>query len=134
MSESQKKIVFIEGDGALRKKYASKLSEEGFDVREICDGKEACDCMAKAQECGIFPDLVIMAIIMDKMDGFDLLERIQAHSQCLNVPKIVFTSLDNEQDRIAAFALGVNEYLIKDKTSPADLVAAVKKILNKNKK
>ncbi|EKE18439.1 MAG: two component LuxR family transcriptional regulator [uncultured bacterium] len=126
-----KKIVFIESDGLLRAKYAGELIRQGFDVKEICDGKEACECMQKAQKEGIFPDLVIMAIVMSGMDGFDLLEKINSHDVCTRIPKIVFTDLDNEKDRSAAFALGVDDYLIKSDTSPKDLVSAVKKRLNK---
>lgn len=126
-----KKIVFIESDGLLRMKYAEELIKNGFDVKEICDGKEACECMQKAQKEGIFPDLVIMAIVMSGMDGFDLLEKINSHDVCTRIPKIVFTDLDNKKDRRAAFALGIDDYLIKGETSPEELVNAVKKRLNK---
>lgn len=131
MKKMAKKIVFIESDGALREEYAHTLESNGFEVRQICDGKEACSCMQAAQKSGAIPDLVIMAIVLSGMDGFDLLEKINEHEVCRNVPKIILTDLDNKQDRQVAFSLGVEEYLIKDKTTPEQLVNVVIKMTSK---
>lgn len=127
--EKPKRVVFIESDNSLREKYAAILEKNGFHVHQLCDGTAACACMKEARKTGIFPDLVIMAIIIPGMDGFDLMKEIKSHQACSKIPMIVFTDLDNDKDKSVAFSLGAKDYLVKDETSPDDLVKKAKEIL-----
>lgn len=73
------------------------------------------------------PDLVILDIMMPKMNGWAVCERIREAS---DVPIILLTAKGEEQDRLRGFRLGVDDYVVKPFSS-AELVARVGAILTR---
>jgi DNA-binding response OmpR family regulator len=71
------------------------------------------------------PDLVILDIMMPKMNGWEVCERIRETS---DVPIILLTAKGEEQDRLRGFRLGVDDYVVKPFSS-AELVARVGAVL-----
>lgn len=61
-----------------------------------------------------FPTLVVTDLDMRDGDGFDVLEFLQANPAWSVVPRIVFSSSDNENDIRTAFLLGASAYHLKD--------------------
>ena len=72
------------------------------------------------------PDLVILDVMMPKMDGWAVCERLRENS---DVPIIMLTAKGEEQDRLRGFRLGVDDYVVKP-FSFAELVARVGAILD----
>jgi DNA-binding response OmpR family regulator len=76
------------------------------------------------------PDLVILDVMMPKMDGWAVCERIRETS---DVPIIMLTAKGEEQDRLRGFRLGVDDYVVKP-FSFAELVARAGAILARNRR
>src|SRR5574337_1317135 len=71
------------------------------------------------------PDLVVLDVMMPKMDGWKVCERMREIS---DVPIIMLTAKGEERDRLHGFRLGVDDYMIKP-FSFAELAARIKAIL-----
>ncbi|TSD02044.1 MAG: response regulator receiver protein [Parcubacteria group bacterium Athens0714_25] len=106
--------------------YAKAFIANGFEVIRCSDGKEV---LKKIKENFDLIDLITLDIIMPKMDGFDLLEKIHSNAEYSKIPIIVLTNLDQNGDRDAALSLGAKKYLIKANTKPSQVVFAVKEQL-----
>jgi len=76
------------------------------------------------------PDLVILDIMMPKMDGWAVCERVRETS---DVPIIILTAKGEEQDRLRGFRLGVDDYAVKPFSS-AELVARVGAVLTRTRR
>jgi len=99
------KILICDDEAGLRtviKKYAES---RGHTITEACDGAQAVEaCMSN-----IF-DIVIMDIMMPEIDGFTAVKKIRELS---DVPVIMLSARSDEHDRVLAFELGVDDYVIK---------------------
>jgi len=99
------KILICDDEDGLRaviKKYAEF---EGHETTEACDGMQAVEA---CRNNGI--DVVIMDIMMPEMDGFSALKKIREFS---NVPVIMLSARGEEYDKVLAFELGVDDYVVK---------------------
>jgi len=99
------KILICDDEAGLRtviKKYADV---EGHETVETCDGARAVDACKKNDF-----DVVIMDIMMPEMDGFSAVKQIRKFS---NVPVIMLSARGEEYDKVLAFELGVDDYVVK---------------------
>jgi len=99
------KILICDDEAGLRaviKKYAEF---EGHETVEACDGIQAVEACKKES-----PDTVIMDIMMPEMDGFSAVRKIREFS---NVPVIMLSARGEEYDKVLAFELGVDDYVVK---------------------
>src|SRR5574341_2504744 len=76
------------------------------------------------------PDLIVLDVMMPKMDGWKVCERVREVSE---VPIIMLTAKGEERDRLRGFRLGVDDYVIKP-FSFAELVARVGAILTRSRR
>lgn len=126
MQTKKRTILVAEDDHDLLEMYAQAFKREGFDVAIARDGKEAWEYVKKNFDA---VDLIISDIIMPKMDGFDLLEKIHSSDEYAKIPIIVLTNLDQNGDRDAALALGAKKYFVKANMTPTQLVGVANEIL-----
>jgi len=122
--DKRKKILLIEDNESSRKMSRNKLVQEGFAVIEARDGMEALTLLKEQQ-----PDLIILDLYMEKMDGFKVLSILKITPEWKDLPVIVF-SARGEQDVIEkVIHAGANEFLLKMLTTPAKLANTVKTVL-----
>jgi len=119
------KILICDDEPGLRtviKKYAEFESHE---TAEVCDGTQAVALCKKE----IF-DIVIMDIMMPEMDGFTAIKEIRKFS---NVPVIMLSARGEEYDKVLAFELGVDDYVVKPFSSKEIMlrIAAILRRLGK---
>ena len=98
------------------------LTAEGYRVYEAGNGREALEYLAKEDI-----HLVLMDIMMPEMDGFTLLEKLDANKK---IPTIILSARGEEVDKLTGFDKGIDDYLCKP-FSPKELVARCKAILNR---
>jgi DNA-binding response OmpR family regulator len=118
-----KKILLVDDEGDLISYIAMVLQEEGFDVSTRLSAEEALGKIAADM-----PDLVISDVRMQKMDGFEMLEKMKTMKGVGNVPVIFLTAMDDRLGQQQAAKLGATAYISK----PFDLdelVGLVKKVL-----
>lgn len=123
------KVLIVEDDLALGEIYMTRLIAEGFEVKLVHDGELALSSAVEYE-----PDLVLLDIMMPRISGFDVLDILRNTPKTKDY-KIVVISALSEQDKIEqAKALGSDDYLIKSKTTVADLVEKVKQAVASDKK
>lgn len=108
-----------EGIRALIRKYAEY---EGHTVTEAADGMEAV-LLTKNQDF----DLIILDVMMPELDGFSACRQIRKTS---DTPILMLSARGEEYDRIGAFELGVDDYVVKP-FSPRELMLRVDAILKR---
>jgi DNA-binding response OmpR family regulator len=99
------------------------LGNEGFNVVEAYDGKQALD-QARAAN----PDLVVLDIMMPEMDGLSVCRELRKTS---SVPVIMLTARDDDVDKIVGLEVGADDYMTKP-FNPRELVARVKAVLRRS--
>jgi DNA-binding response OmpR family regulator len=120
MNETEKKkILIIEDEKPLSHALELKLSHEGFDVVATNSGAVGLQYL----EEGHF-DLVLTDLIIPGVDGFKVLETIQEKK--MNIPVIVMTNLNQEEDKKRVFALGASSFFVKSNSPISEIVASIK--------
>ena len=100
-----KRILIVDNDRAVRSQVGKYARLEGYEVAEAGDGDTAVSlCRQNAF------DFVILAILLPKMDGFSVCQAIRSFSQ---VPILVLSERNSEQDRIHGLELGADDYVVK---------------------
>ncbi len=124
MNEMEKKrILIIEDEKPLSHALALKLSHEGFDVVATESGEEGLQYLAKEKF-----DLVLTDLIIPGVDGFKILETMQAKK--MKTPVIVITNLNQEEDKKRVFDLGAASYFVKSNSPISEIVESVKNKIN----
>jgi chemosensory pili system protein ChpA (sensor histidine kinase/response regulator) len=102
----QPKVLIVECSANVRRYLAMTLTKSGFLTEQVQDGKEAIAFLKKEMRCNI--DAVITDLEMPHMDGFKLLSSIRADANLHNLPIVVLTAKNNENDQNLALDLGAN--------------------------
>lgn len=113
------RVLVADDEEGLRSLLTIRLEGAGFEVVTAADGREALDHLD--DDPGGF-DALILDLGMPRMDGFEVLEHLEAGSGLLT---IVLSGHDNDTDRDRALGLGADAYVVKP-FSPADLAETVR--------
>lgn len=110
------KILIVEDDPHSRQLLKKFLTSKGYAVVEAADGAEALERFEAES-----PQLVLLDVMMPKLDGWTVLERLRERS---DVPVIMLTVKDTTQDVVRGLSSGVDDYI----TKPFDLLEVVARI------
>ncbi len=116
------KILIVDDESRMRRFVRLNLEAEGFEVIEAENGYKA---LQKVRD--EMPDLVVLDVAMPGMDGFEVLERIREMS---DVPVIMLTVKDEEEDRIRGLEMGADDYVTKP-FSPRELASRIRAVLRR---
>lgn len=116
-----KKILIIEDEEPLRRALSIKLKQEGFDIIEGKDGEEGLT-LALSEH----PDLILLDLILPKMDGFVMLEKMRADTWGKNAPVIILTNFNSKEYVLKSFRDEVYNYIIKTDNKMEDIIKIVK--------
>lgn len=116
------KILVADDDRDLLGLIAFALTQAGFLVEQATDGGQALELFESAA-----PELVLLDINMPVANGFQVCEKIRAHSR---VPVMMLTVRGEEEDLVRALELGADDYLTKP-FSPRTLIARIKALLRR---
>lgn len=115
-------ILTADDDPQLLRLVARNLQFEDYDVLTASDGKQALELIQTH-----IPDAVLLDIMMPKMDGFTVCQRVREFS---TVPIILVTARGQDQDKIRGLDLGADDYLTKP-FSVDELLARVRAVLRR---
>ncbi len=118
-------ILVIEDDDALARLMRLQLERAGYDVTVSRDGLGGLEAASEIQ-----PDLVLLDILLPKMDGWVVCERLQ---EVTDAPIIFTTALGSERDVIRGLEMGADDYIIKP-FSYKELLARIKAALYRAKR
>lgn len=119
------KLLIIEDDLFLLNMYASKFELEGFEVIIAEDGEKGWKTAIKD-----VPDVILLDIMMPKMNGFEVLEKLKSDDKVSKIPVILLTNLSQRDEIERAMNLGAADFLIKAHFRPSEVVEKIKKLLN----
>lgn len=117
-----KTVLLVEDERRLREIVCDYFRNEGFEVIEAEDGKQALELFAEHNV-----DLIVLDIMLPEIDGWSVCRRVRKESA---VPIIMLTARSDEDDTLLGFELGADEYVTKP-FSPKILVARAKTLLKR---
>ena len=117
-----KKILIIEDDKLLSNLLEKKLKKEGYKVSVAFQGDTG---LAKIKE--VMPDLILLDIVMPKMDGFEVMEKIKEDEELKDIPIIIVSNSGQPVEISRAERLGAKDWLVKAEFDPQEVVDKVKK-------
>ncbi|MEK7479014.1 MAG: response regulator [Patescibacteria group bacterium] len=122
--EAPKKILIVEDEPLLGNLLRQRLEKEGFSVTLARDGEEAFGLL----RAGNLPNLILLDIILPKLSGFDLMQKINEEPVLLDarLPIVIISNLGQEGDVQKGKALGAIGYFVKAQLSIEDLVSKVR--------
>lgn len=117
-----KKVLLVEDEVRIREVVADYFKQDNWEVYETDNGSSAIDWFD-----AIYPDLVILDIMMPQMDGFAVTKQVRQRS---GVPIILLTAKSSDNDKIHGFELGADDYVTKP-FSPRVLVARANSLMKR---
>ncbi|MBQ8840048.1 MAG: response regulator transcription factor [Clostridia bacterium] len=118
------KILVVDDEEMIRKLISKYAQFEGHSVTEAVDGMDAVKKVSREDF-----DIIIMDIMMPELDGFSASREIRKSSQ---VPIIMLSARGEEYDKINAFEIGIDDYVVKP-FSPKELMLRVDAIMKRVK-
>src|SRR5579884_2934359 len=123
MSAKKTTIVTADDDPQLLRLVARNLEFEGYEVLRASDGEQALEQIEHAS-----PNLVLLDVMMPRMDGFTVCQKVREFS---TVPIIIVTARGQDQDKVKGLDLGADDYLTKP-FSVDELLARVRAVLRRS--
>ncbi len=122
--DPMKKVLVIDDNPTIVEliKYAVNL-QTSYNVVVAYDGVQGLERVYAEQ-----PDCVIVDVKMPRMDGYQLVRCLRGDPRTADTPLIILSALTREEDQMAGFLSGVDEYLTKP-FKPAALNAAIERVL-----
>jgi DNA-binding response OmpR family regulator len=116
-------ILAADDDPQLLRLVTRNLQLEGYDVVPVSDGQQA---LASIEAHA--PEVALLDVMMPKLDGFSVLQRVREFS---SVPVIIVTARGQDQDKVRGLDLGADDYLTKP-FSIEELLARVRAVLRRS--
>ena len=124
MSMPGKKIMAVDDERHIVRLIQVNLERSGYQVVTAFDGQEALRKVETEK-----PDVIVLDVMMPKMDGFEVLKRLQANPDTREIPVIMLTAKAQDADVFRGWSSGVSAYLTKP-FNPLELITFVKRILS----
>lgn len=117
------RILVVDDDPYIRELVRKILQNGGFAAVEASDGREA---LGKIDGC----NCAVVDVMMPKMDGFALVERLRKYYE--NLPVLMLTAKSGLPDKVRGFTLGADDYLTKP-FEAEELLLRIKALLRRYK-
>ncbi len=120
------RVLVVEGSVSVRELERTVLEAAGYDVETAVDGLDGA-----ARLRGTPTDLVLSAVELPGMDGFDLTRLLRRTPGWVDVPVVIMTSRGDDGAQQAGLEAGCSAYLLKDDVDQAALVATVRGLVGR---
>lgn len=102
------RILVIDDDPAISELVAVNLEMAGYDVCQAEDGIKG-----QALALQIQPDLIMLDLMLPRVDGFTVCQRLRRDERTAEIPVLMLTALSQTQDKVQGFNAGADDYLTK---------------------
>jgi len=120
-------ILVVDDDPDIARFVEVNLRSAGYDVAVASDGEQALEKAAELR-----PDLVLLDVMMPRIDGFEVAQRLRRNPQTANTSIIMLTAKALSTDKVLGLTAGADDYIIKP-FDPIELLARVKGTLRRAK-
>jgi two-component system alkaline phosphatase synthesis response regulator PhoP len=117
-----RKILVVDDERHIVRLVEVNLTRAGYEVLTAYDGVEALEVVRKDK-----PDMIVLDVMMPRMDGFEVLRKLQADPETQNIPVIMLTAKAQDADIFKGWSSGVSSYLTKP-FNPRELLTFVERI------
>lgn len=124
-----KKILIVEDEEFLSEMYKIKLVAEGYEVLVADNGMDGVD-MAFSEQ----PDLILLDLMMPKMNGFQVLEKLKENDRTKEIKVYVLSNLSQGEEIKKGMFLGAEGFLVKASLTPTEVSDFVHKVFDKKQK
>lgn len=118
------KVFIVEDDPLMLRMYQKIFTFEKYEVATAVDGEDALIKIPYAN-----PTIIMLDVMMPKMNGLQVLERLKADPATKNIPVIMLTNLAGQQDAETALSKGAVKYIVKSEHEPKEVADMVKEII-----
>jgi len=112
--------LVVDDDPDVARFVEVNLRSAGYDVTVASDGQEAID-----RAVDLRPDLVLLDVMMPKLDGFEVAQRLRRDPRTSSTSIIMLTAKALSSDKVLGLSSGADDYIIKP-FDPVELLARVK--------
>lgn len=127
-----KKIFIIEDDANLLYNLESHFGLENFLVASSQGDEELEELIDKIRS--FKPDYIILDLILPKIDGFEIIQRVKDDETLVNLPIFIFTDVSDEDSRARSLQMGAEYYFIKEEFDTYQFAEKVIKIIANQEK
>lgn len=120
-------ILIVEDEQPIRSMVGFALGRAGFTLSEAESAEQAFNVIHQQR-----PDLILMDWMLPGMSGIEMVRRLQRDTATQDIPVIMLTARNEENDRISGFQAGIDDYVSKP-FSPAELVARIQAVLRRTR-
>jgi len=117
------KVLIVEDNQESIDLLVYFLKPSGYEIMVAQDGLEAIETVEKTP-----PDVILLDIMLPKLDGFQVCERLKKNQQTFHIPVVMITALKELKDKIKALEAGADDFISKPFDS-VELLARVKSLL-----
>jgi len=121
-----KKILVIEDEGEMRRNITALLRYHGYEPIAAENGRAGVEAARRER-----PDLILCDVMMPDLDGYGVLQALQANTVLARIPFIFLTAKGEKDDLRSGMNLGADDYLTKP-VANADLVQAIEARLRRS--
>lgn len=124
MEKEKAYVLLIEDDVFLASIYQKKFEMDGYKITIAANGETGLVEVKKKK-----PSVILLDILLPKLDGFAVLDRLKADPETKDIPVILLTNLGQKDDVDKGLAAGAVDYLIKAHFKPSEVVQKVRDVL-----
>lgn len=115
-------VLAVDDEAGILRLMKLELTGQGFRVITAGNGEDALKLVEEQR-----PDVVLLDVIMPEMTGMEVMRRIREQ---MNIPVIMVTAKDSDQDKVRGLELGADDYIVKP-FSPEELGARIRAVLRR---
>ena len=123
---TKKTILVVEDDKSLLPMITYNIEKNGFQVKSATNGEDAL-LLIKEE----IPSLAIFDWMIPEPNGLELCKILRRKQETSNLPIIMLTAREEEEDRIRGLEYGADDYISKP-FSPAELIARIKALIRRS--
>jgi two-component system phosphate regulon response regulator PhoB len=127
------RVLLVEDEELIRETIALALTEEGYEVVTVEDGRRGLEVTCKSGESGYAPqtfNLIILDLMLPYINGLDLCRMIRHEGN--SVPILILSAKGTETDRVVGLEVGADDYLTKP-FGMRELVARCRALLRRHR-
>jgi two-component system alkaline phosphatase synthesis response regulator PhoP len=125
LSDTRTKILIVDDELDTLLPLKRALEMEGFKVIEAQDGVEALEKVSVET-----PDLILLDLMLPKIQGFEVCQRLKQDETTSSIPIIMLTAKGETSDKVGGIEIGADDYVTKP-FDLAELKARMKAILRR---
>jgi DNA-binding response OmpR family regulator len=120
---AMKTILIADDDPTIVVSLQFLLEQAGYKVRVARDGQEAMDALARE-----VPDLLLLDVMMPRLSGYDVCQRVREDRRCKRVRILMLTAKGGAVEARKGLALGADGYMTKP-FATQELLAQIRELL-----